>query len=147
MYRGTSTSVCTRGLYILFALPSGAIVIDCGINSILDDSTKSGSRLVGDVHFEQVKDVAGWITPVPGGVGPMTVAMLMANTFACFKRLLEKRTFKRGLWNMRYLPLHPLDPVPTDIVVARGQTPKNIVELAQEMGILDSEVQLGCDVW
>ena len=137
--------MCTVGPYILFALPPGAIVIDCGINSILDDSTKSGSRLVGDVHFEQVKDIAGWITPVPGGVGPMTVAMLMTNTFACFKRLLEKHTFKRGLWNMRYLPLHPLDPVPTDIVVARSQTPKNIVELAQEIGILDSEVWFGLE--
>ena len=58
----------------------GAVVIDCGINPIPDPSKKSGSRLVGDVAFPEVVEVAGAITPVPGGVGPMTVAMLMYNT-------------------------------------------------------------------
>lgn len=58
----------------------GAAVIDVGINSIPDATKKSGHRLVGDVHFEEAKEVAGFITPVPGGVGPMTIAMLMANT-------------------------------------------------------------------
>jgi 5,10-methylene-tetrahydrofolate dehydrogenase/methenyl tetrahydrofolate cyclohydrolase len=58
----------------------GAAVIDVGINSIPDATRKSGHRLVGDVCFEEVKDVAGFITPVPGGVGPMTIAMLMKNT-------------------------------------------------------------------
>ncbi len=58
----------------------GAIVIDVGINRIPDDTKKSGSRLVGDAHFPTVSAVAGAITPVPGGVGPMTIAMLMANT-------------------------------------------------------------------
>ncbi len=58
----------------------GAAVIDVGINSIPDASKKSGHRLVGDVNFDEAKEVAGFITPVPGGVGPMTIAMLMKNT-------------------------------------------------------------------
>ncbi|MBN2115720.1 MAG: bifunctional methylenetetrahydrofolate dehydrogenase/methenyltetrahydrofolate cyclohydrolase FolD [Anaerolineales bacterium] len=58
----------------------GAAVIDVGINSVPDATKKSGHRLVGDVHFDEAKEVAGFITPVPGGVGPMTIAMLMKNT-------------------------------------------------------------------
>lgn len=58
----------------------GAAVIDVGINRIEDPSAPKGNRLVGDVCFDEVKEVAGWITPVPGGVGPMTIAMLLRNT-------------------------------------------------------------------
>jgi methylenetetrahydrofolate dehydrogenase (NADP+) / methenyltetrahydrofolate cyclohydrolase len=58
----------------------GAAVIDVGINSVPDATKKSGHRLVGDVNFAEAKEVAGWITPVPGGVGPMTIAMLMRAT-------------------------------------------------------------------
>jgi len=58
----------------------GAIVIDVGINRVPDATRKSGSRLVGDVDFEAVSRKAAAITPVPGGVGPMTVAMLLWNT-------------------------------------------------------------------
>jgi methylenetetrahydrofolate dehydrogenase (NADP+) / methenyltetrahydrofolate cyclohydrolase len=58
----------------------GAAVIDVGINEVPDATKKSGRRLVGDVCFEEAREVAGWITPVPGGVGPMTIAMLMRNT-------------------------------------------------------------------
>jgi len=58
----------------------GALVIDVGINRVEDASRKSGYRLVGDVAFDEVKEVAGAITPVPGGVGPMTIAMLLRNT-------------------------------------------------------------------
>lgn len=58
----------------------GAVVIDVGMNRIPDASKRSGSRLVGDVDFERVKDIASLITPVPGGVGKMTIAMLMRNT-------------------------------------------------------------------
>lgn len=58
----------------------GATVIDVGINRIEDASTKSGTRLVGDVHFDEAVKVAGAITPVPGGVGPMTIACLLKNT-------------------------------------------------------------------
>lgn len=60
----------------------GAVVIDVGINRIPDASKKSGFRLVGDVDFENVAPLCEKITPVPGGVGPMTVAMLMKNTLA-----------------------------------------------------------------
>jgi methylenetetrahydrofolate dehydrogenase (NADP+) / methenyltetrahydrofolate cyclohydrolase len=59
----------------------GAVVIDVGINRVVDESRKSGNRLVGDVDFEAVKDKVAAITPVPGGVGPMTVTALMLNTF------------------------------------------------------------------
>ena len=65
----------------------GAVVIDVGNNRVPDASRRSGSRMVGDVDFEAVKDVASWITPVPGGVGPMTVTMLLANTVAAADRL------------------------------------------------------------
>jgi 5,10-methylene-tetrahydrofolate dehydrogenase/methenyl tetrahydrofolate cyclohydrolase len=58
----------------------GAAVIDVGINSVADATKKSGHRLVGDVNFNEAREVAGFITPVPGGVGPMTIAMLMKNT-------------------------------------------------------------------
>ena len=58
----------------------GAVVIDVGVNRVADATAKSGSRLVGDVDFEAVQPVAGKITPNPGGVGPMTIAMLMQNT-------------------------------------------------------------------
>ncbi len=64
----------------------GAVVIDVGINRVDDPTRKRGYRLVGDVDFEEVKEVAGWITPVPGGVGPMTIAMLLKNTVTAAKR-------------------------------------------------------------
>lgn len=67
----------------------GATVIDVGINRIEDASTKSGTRLVGDVDFEAAEKVAGAITPVPGGVGPMTIAMLMRNTVDCARLQIE----------------------------------------------------------
>ena len=70
----------------------GAIVIDVGINRIPDESRKTGFRLVGDVDFEEVAPVSSHITPVPGGVGPMTVAMLMKNTIKAFKQSLSSET-------------------------------------------------------
>ena len=63
----------------------GAVVIDVGINRVDDPTRKRGYRLVGDVCFDEVKEVAGAITPVPGGVGPMTIAMLLANTVRAAK--------------------------------------------------------------
>jgi 5,10-methylene-tetrahydrofolate dehydrogenase/methenyl tetrahydrofolate cyclohydrolase len=63
----------------------GAVVIDVGVNRIDDPTHPKGSRLVGDVCFNEVKEVAGAITPVPGGVGPMTIAMLMRNTVRAAK--------------------------------------------------------------
>lgn len=64
----------------------GVVVIDVGINRVADASKKSGYRLTGDVHFPSVSPLASQITPVPGGVGPMTVAMLMKNTVKAFKQ-------------------------------------------------------------
>lgn len=58
----------------------GAVVIDVGVNRIPDASKKSGFRLIGDCDFDEIKEKASYITPVPGGVGPMTIAMLMYNT-------------------------------------------------------------------
>lgn len=58
----------------------GAVVIDVGVNRIPDATKKSGFRLIGDVDFDEIKEKASFITPVPGGVGPMTIAMLMYNT-------------------------------------------------------------------
>lgn len=63
----------------------GVVVVDVGVNRIDDPSTKSGTRLVGDVDFEPVKEKAKAITPVPGGVGPMTITMLMKNTVQAAK--------------------------------------------------------------
>jgi methylenetetrahydrofolate dehydrogenase (NADP+)/methenyltetrahydrofolate cyclohydrolase len=60
----------------------GAVVIDVGINRVEDASAKNGYRLVGDVEFEAVRQTASLLTPVPGGVGPMTIAMLLRNTLA-----------------------------------------------------------------
>ena len=68
-------------------IKEGAVVIDVGINRVADHTTKSGYRLVGDVDFEAVAPKCSAITPVPGGVGPMTIAMLMANTVTACERL------------------------------------------------------------
>lgn len=69
-------------------IKKGAVVIDVGITRVDDDSEK-GYRLVGDVDFETVKEKASWITPVPGGVGPMTRAMLLKNTLLAYKNNLK----------------------------------------------------------
>ena len=65
----------------------GAVVIDVGVNRIPDASRKSGTRLVGDVDFDAVREVASLITPVPGGVGPMTISMLLSNTVRAARQL------------------------------------------------------------
>lgn len=72
-------------------IKEGAVVVDCGINVIPDETKKSGRRLLGDVDFQGAKKRASWITPVPGGVGPMTVAMLMNNTIDSAKRALQNK--------------------------------------------------------
>ena len=69
-------------------LKPGAVVIDVGMNRIDDATAKGGTRLVGDVDFEGARRVASAITPVPGGVGPMTIAMLLANTVRAARRTL-----------------------------------------------------------
>ena len=65
----------------------GVVIIDIGINTIKDDTKKKGYKLVGDVDYDNVKELASYITPVPGGVGPMTVAMLIKNTLKSYKNL------------------------------------------------------------
>ncbi len=76
----------------------GAVVIDVGINRVDDASSERGYRLVGDVDFDPVSRIAGAITPVPGGVGPMTIAMLMSNTIKACRQLcrFERSEGPRG---------------------------------------------------
>ena len=68
----------------------GAVVIDVGVNRIPDSTKKSGFRLVGDCDFDALKEKCSFITPVPGGVGPMTIAMLMQNTLESAKKSQER---------------------------------------------------------
>lgn len=63
----------------------GAIVIDVGINTVPDNTKKSGYRTIGDVDFDEVSKKASWITPVPGGIGPMTIVSLLMNTLKAYK--------------------------------------------------------------
>nr|XP_043871327.1 C-1-tetrahydrofolate synthase, cytoplasmic-like [Solea senegalensis] len=79
---GAGRAEMVRGEWI----KEGAVVIDCGINHVPDETKASGKRVVGDVHFASANQRAGFITPVPGGVGPMTVAMLMQNTVQSAQR-------------------------------------------------------------
>lgn len=69
-------------------IKEGAAVIDVGTTPVEDSSKKGGCRLAGDVCFDDARTRAGWITPVPGGVGPMTIAMLLKNTLIAFKKSL-----------------------------------------------------------
>ena len=69
----------------------GAVVIDVGINRVEDGSRKSGYRLVGDVDFASVSEKASAITPVPGGVGPMTIAMLLVNTLTATRLIIHRK--------------------------------------------------------
>ena len=64
----------------------GAIIVDVGISRVKDSSSKKGYRIVGDVDFKNVSKKASYITPVPGGVGPMTIAMLLSNTLEACKK-------------------------------------------------------------
>ena len=67
-------------------IKEGVCIIDVGITRIKSDKTKSGWKLKGDVNFDDVKNKCSYITPVPGGVGPMTIAMLLQNTLLSAKR-------------------------------------------------------------
>jgi methylenetetrahydrofolate dehydrogenase (NADP+)/methenyltetrahydrofolate cyclohydrolase len=67
----------------------GATVIDVGMNQVADATRAKGVRLCGDVHFESAREVASHITPVPGGVGPMTIAMLLRNTVLAAQRAID----------------------------------------------------------
>lgn len=118
-------------------LKEGAIVIDVGTNYIPDASKKSGQRLVGDVDFESASQVASVITPVPGGVGPMTVAMLLENVVEATNLFFENEKIRKTV----PLPLKLESPVPSDIAISRRQTPKQITRIAQEVGISSYELE------
>jgi methylenetetrahydrofolate dehydrogenase (NADP+)/methenyltetrahydrofolate cyclohydrolase/formyltetrahydrofolate synthetase len=111
-------------------IKQGAVVIDVGIHSV-----PGSKHLVGDVKFDEVAKVASAITPVPGGVGPMTVALLMRNTVDAAKRTLRARP-------MSYIKIEPADPVPSDEVISRLVQPKSVALLAEEIGVLPSELIL-----
>jgi len=115
----------------------GAIVIDVGTNFIPDETKKSGQKLVGDVDYESAAEVASQITPVPGGVGPMTVAMLLQNVVDSADATFDRQKKRR----ITPLPLRIEDPVPSDIAVSRKQHPKPITSVATEVGILSNELE------
>ncbi|EPQ26993.1 uncharacterized protein PFL1_05629 [Pseudozyma flocculosa PF-1] len=128
-------------------LKEGAVVIDVGTNFVEDASKKSGFRMVGDVDFEGASKVAAAITPVPGGVGPMTVAMLMENVLRGAERSLATgRALGIGRGVTTANPIQPLAKVPSDIEVARSQKPKPITQIAREIGLLASELEPYGDV-
>ncbi|KAL2045552.1 hypothetical protein N7G274_001980 [Stereocaulon virgatum] len=118
-------------------LKPGAVVIDVGTNYIPDESKKSGQRLVGDVDFESAEKVASKITPVPGGVGPMTVAMLLQNVIDAATKYFEVQKAR----HITPLPLKLLSPVPSDIAISRAQRPKPITLVAKEVGIAPHELE------
>uniref|UniRef100_A0A3B1K7R2 C-1-tetrahydrofolate synthase, cytoplasmic n=1 Tax=Astyanax mexicanus TaxID=7994 RepID=A0A3B1K7R2_ASTMX len=117
----------------------GAVVIDCGINYIQDSSKPGGTRVVGDVHYPSAKERAGYITPVPGGVGPMTVVMLMENTVQSAKHFLQMYT---GKWKISYRKAKPLKPQPSDFQISHSCQRKPIAQLAKEVGLFSNEVRV-----
>jgi methylenetetrahydrofolate dehydrogenase (NADP+) / methenyltetrahydrofolate cyclohydrolase / formyltetrahydrofolate synthetase len=118
-------------------LKPGAVVIDVGTNYIPDATKKSGQRLVGDVDFESAIQVASQITPVPGGVGPMTVAMLLQNVVDSTTMYFERQRLRKIV----PLPLKLESPVPSDIAISRSQTPKQITRIGAEVGIAKNELE------
>ena len=141
-------------------LKPGCTVIDVGTNFIADKSRKSGRRLVGDVDFEEASKVASKITPVPGGVGPMTIACLLKNTLKLAEAALQstedplKRTSSSNelsrkdtfLQKSSQSPLPsrktaiPKGPVPKDIVISQACTPLPIARVALKAGLRTDEV-------
>ncbi|MDI1485243.1 MAG: tetrahydrofolate synthase [Ramalina farinacea] len=115
----------------------GAVVIDVGTNYIPDESKKSGQRLVGDVDYEEAVKIASKITPVPGGVGPMTVAMLLQNVINAATTYFERQKAR----HVKPLPLNIVSPVPSDIAISRSQRPKPITTVAAEVGIENHELE------
>lgn len=118
-------------------LKPGVVVIDVGTNYLLDETKKSGQRLVGDVDFASASEVASHITPVPGGVGPMTVAMLLQNVVDSATMYFERQKARAIL----PLPLKLQSPVPSDIAISRAQHPKQITRVAKEVGIAGHELE------
>lgn len=115
----------------------GAVVIDVGINYKEDATAKNGRKLVGDVDYTPVAKKAGFITPVPGGVGPMTVAMLCSNVYDA-ALIQAERAHEHAF---KPLPLTIKEPVPSDIEISRDQKPKKITKIAQELGLIEQELE------
>ncbi|CAG8445193.1 5412_t:CDS:10 [Dentiscutata heterogama] len=105
----------------------GAVVIDVGTNAIK-----------GDVEFSSASAVASYITPVPGGVAPVTVAMLLKNTVESAKRFLKESNERK----ISTLTLKRVVPVQSDIDIATSHTPKSIKVLAKELGLASNEIEL-----
>ena len=118
-------------------LKPGAVVIDVGTNYVPDESKKSGQRLVGDVDFDSAAEVASKITPVPGGVGPMTVAMLLQNVINAANTYFEREKAR----HISPLPITVQTLVPSDIAISRAQYPKPITKVAEEVGIASHELE------
>lgn len=119
-------------------LKPGAVVIDIGTNHIPDESKKSGKRLVGDVDYDSAIEVASHVTPVPGGVGPMTVAMLLSNVVEAATNYFERQKYR----HITPLPLNIISPPPSDIDISRSQQPKSVSTIAREVGIAPYELEL-----
>ncbi|KAK4556581.1 tetrahydrofolate synthase [Recurvomyces mirabilis] len=118
-------------------LKKGAVVIDVGTNYVPDETKKSGQRLVGDVDYDAAVEVASYITPVPGGVGPMTVAMLLRNVVNAADSYFDRQKSR----HITPLPLKLKSPVPSDIAISRAQHPKMITKVASEVGIAPHELE------
>lgn len=118
-------------------LKPGAVVIDVGTNYLPDPSKKSGQRLVGDVDYDSAIEVVSQITPVPGGVGPMTVAMLLQNVVDAATSYFERQKARHVV----PLPIKLKSPVPSDIAISRSQHPKQITQVAREIGIAQHELE------
>lgn len=103
-----------------------------------DPSKKSGQRLVGDVDYESALQVASRITPVPGGVGPMTISSVLQNVLLSAKKFYNESLLRK----VEPIPLKIQTSVPSDIEISRSAIPKNIRHLAHEVSILDHELEL-----
>lgn len=114
-----------------------AIVIDVGINYKEDATAKNGRKLVGDVDYAPILKKAGFVTPVPGGVGPMTVAMLCSNVYDAAVLQAQRAHEHR----FKPLPVELKSPVPSDIDISRAQKPKKITKIAKELGLLEKELE------
>lgn len=118
-------------------IKENAVVIDVGINYKDDPTAKNGKKLVGDVDYNEVAKKAGYVTPVPGGVGPMTVAMLCSNVYDAAVLQSQKAHEHR----FKPLPLQLKTPVPSDIEISRSQKPKKVTTIATELGLLEKELE------
>jgi methylenetetrahydrofolate dehydrogenase (NADP+)/methenyltetrahydrofolate cyclohydrolase/formyltetrahydrofolate synthetase len=125
-------------IQVFFSVCEKRINLALTVNIFFQENGKS--KIYGDVDYEGVREVAGFITPVPGGVGPMTVSMLMQNTLESAKRY-NKEFVEPCEWDMSYLPLKLKNPVPADIDIANSQEPKQIYKLANEMKLLPHELE------